>query len=163
MAGSTTKDQDLLISFVDALDAVEDVPQGVDHSQIFRGVHADQWSGFCRRIQEKKVKPTCAIDFQYLDKRGLNLSKEDALLMRMYCYKDLTWHDDPSTPLPACIPSGAHECRLVLHVHTLKRWGDRHRMSLKERVDEASIPQHAFFLFAAIAYIHGTCLRHVLA
>ncbi len=73
------------------------------------------WREFCKR----DVTPTCVLDFAYADhgRGGLNLSPDDRLLERLYCFEDL--EDDMHLLL------GGRRRRVILKVHTLRKWRER--------------------------------------
>jgi hypothetical protein len=71
------------------------------------------WREFCERVRQRDVAPTRVLDFPYTDRghEGLNLSPENRLLERLYCFEDRK--DD------------IHLRRVILKVHTLHKWGER--------------------------------------
>jgi hypothetical protein len=71
------------------------------------------WREFCERVRQRDVAPTRVLDFAYTDRghEGLNLSPENRLLERLYCFEDRK--DD------------IHLRRVILKVHTLHKWGER--------------------------------------
>eukprot|EP00802_Teleaulax_amphioxeia_P007401 Tamp_07407.p1 GENE.Tamp_07407~~Tamp_07407.p1 ORF type:complete len:797 (+),score=226.18 Tamp_07407:307-2391(+) len=86
-------------------------------------IHEDEaerrayWREFCRR----NVAPTCVLDFPFADHGAdhgrLNLSGDERLLERLYCFEDR--EDDAHQLL------GGERRRVILKVHTLLKWGDR--------------------------------------
>jgi CHAT domain-containing protein/tetratricopeptide (TPR) repeat protein len=82
------------------------------------------WRDFCKR----KVAPTCVLDFAYQDSKnndGLRLvSDDDKLLERMYCFEDLE--------------DGGKQRRVILKVHTLRKWKDRNRVKLSKRASKVT-------------------------
>ena len=86
-------------------------------------IHEDEaerrayWREFCRR----NVAPTCVLDFPFADHGAdhgrLNLSGDERLLERLYCFED---HEDDAHQL-----LGGERRRVILKVHTLLKWGDR--------------------------------------
>ena len=90
---------------------------------VTRSLSSSQWDDFCRQVREGTVDATCIIDFPFADKGplGLNLAGEDRLLERMYCFG-----------------SGTHT-RVVVHAHTLLRWGDRSNVKPKMRADRITL------------------------
>jgi len=77
------------------------------------------WDGFCKSARKGGVAPTVVIDFPFADQGGLNLQGGQRLLERMYVFKDV---------------SAGSDRRVVLHVHTPLRWGERGGVTLQERV-----------------------------
>jgi CHAT domain-containing protein/tetratricopeptide (TPR) repeat protein len=73
------------------------------------------WREFCKR----DVAPTCVLDFAYVDHGhgGLNLSDDDSLLERLYCFEDR--EDNMHLLL------GGRRRRVILKVHTLRKWRER--------------------------------------
>ena len=86
-------------------------------------IHEDEaerrayWREFCRR----NVAPTCVLDFPFADHGAdhgrLNLSGDERLLERLYCFED---HEDDAHQL-----LGGERRRVILKVHTLLKWGNR--------------------------------------
>jgi CHAT domain-containing protein len=86
-------------------------------------IHEDEaerrayWREFCRR----DVAPTCVLDFPFADHGAdhgrLNLSGDERLLERLYCFED---HEDDAHQL-----LGGERRRVILKVHTLLKWGSR--------------------------------------
>ena len=86
-------------------------------------IHEDEaerrayWREFCRR----DVAPTCVLDFPSAyygaDHGRLNLSGDERLLERLYCFED---HEDDAHQL-----LGGERRRVILKVHTLLKWGSR--------------------------------------
>jgi len=86
-----------------------DVPEEASAEGVpDRGFDGKDFGSFCKRVQAGRVTPTCVIDFAYEAKGILNLVGDDRQLERMYCF------DDEHA-----------KSRVVLHVHTPFRWGDR--------------------------------------
>jgi hypothetical protein len=83
------------------------------------------WEGFCKSVRKGEVSATVVIDFPYADQvdGGLNLKGGDRLLERMYVFKDDSEGDDR---------------RVVLHVHTPLRWGQRGGVTVQERVKQVT-------------------------
>ncbi|KAJ1496142.1 hypothetical protein T484DRAFT_2760437 [Baffinella frigidus] len=77
------------------------------------------WGDFCKSARKGDVHATVVIDFPYADEGGLNLESDDRLLERMYVFKDESQGDDK---------------RVVMHVHTPRRWVERGGGTLQERV-----------------------------
>ena len=109
-----------------ALDAIAatDAAEALDAGAATRSFDGGRdWQAFCRRVAEGAATPSCVIDFPYADTGagGLNLQGDDRLLERMVCFHDRQ--------------RGAPEAWLVVvHVHTLLRWGDRLRLTAAERL-----------------------------
>ena len=61
-------------------------------------------------------------------KQHLNLSKEEALLERFYCFED---YDDVK------VLGGARR-RVILKVHTLTKWAERTSVRLWERANKVT-------------------------
>ena len=89
--------------------------------------HPREWGQFCQRVLKGTATPSCVIDFPYADagQRGLNLQGDDRLLERMFCFHD-PLDQDPSRRM------------VVLHVHTLLRWGDRMQWTAASRLQEVT-------------------------
>ncbi|KAJ1484587.1 hypothetical protein T484DRAFT_1796551 [Baffinella frigidus] len=81
------------------------------------------WDGFCKSARMGNVTPTVIIDFPYADQGGLDLAGDQRLLERMYVFKDTSEGDGK---------------RVVLHVHTPLRWGERGGVTLQERVKKVT-------------------------
>jgi hypothetical protein len=79
------------------------------------------WREFCTR----DVAPQCVLDFPFPDHGGLDLSPDDMLLERLYCFED---HEDDTNLL-----LGRNRRRVILKVHTLRKWKER-EIKLYERV-----------------------------
>jgi len=77
------------------------------------------WDGFCTSARKGGVEATVIIDFPYADQGGLDLEGDQRLLERMYVFKDA---------------SAGSDRRVVLHVHTPLRWGERGGVTVQERV-----------------------------
>ena len=90
-----------------------------EESSTKRQLNFYSWGDFCKSARTGGVEATVVIDFPYADEGGLNLDRDDRQLERMYVFKDVSQGDDK---------------RVVLHVHTPIRWGDRGGMTLQERV-----------------------------
>jgi len=71
-----------------------------------------EWNDFCQQVRVGKASPSCVIDFAYSDRTELNLTGNNRLLERMYCFHD-----------PHCGP--CTQLLVVIHAHTLMTWGDR--------------------------------------
>ena len=84
----------------------------------------DQWRSFCGRVLLKQVAATAVIDFPFADMDGLKLVGDARLVERAYVF------DDPSFNAGA---AGQEETRVVLHVHTLGKWGDRDKSAAEQR------------------------------
>ena len=82
---------------------------------------------FCDRVKSNQATPSCVIDFPYADKGqgGLNKLGDDRLLERMFCFHDRAV-DTPDQWL------------VVVHVHTLLRWGDRLQFKTAERLQSVT-------------------------
>jgi len=103
-------------SFLDLIQQTNSVEEGFpDDPQ--RSLNASQWERVCERIQRGDVKATCIIDFPYADAGNLNLEGGERLLERMYCFAD------------------GPEIRIVLHVHTIQKWGRRGEIPFERRAD----------------------------
>ena len=63
-------------------------------------------------------------------KQHLNLSKEEALLERFYCFQD--FEDDRHLVL------GGARRRVILKVHTLTKWAERKSVRLWERANKVT-------------------------
>ena len=63
-------------------------------------------------------------------KQHLNLSKEEALLERFYCFQD--FEDDRHLVL------GGARRRVILKVHTLTKWAERKSVRLLERANKVT-------------------------
>ena len=96
----------------------------------------DYWREFCRR-KESMIRTTCIIDFPYADigphdslmpttyeedngeeRFKLNLSGDNRLLERLYCFEDL------GDMCEDHVVKGKRR-RVILKVHTLRKWGER--------------------------------------
>ena len=66
------------------------------------------------------------LDFAYKDRgqKGLNLSDNDKLLERLYCFKVLE--------------DGGQQRRVILKVHTLLKWRDRYQVKLSNRASKVT-------------------------
>ena len=109
-----------------ALDAIAatDVTEALDAGAATRSFDSGRdWQAFCRRVEQRTATPSCVIDFQYADngEHGLNLQGDDRLLERMYCFHDPLVRDP-------------RKWLVVVHVHTLVRWGDRLQWKTAERL-----------------------------
>jgi len=65
------------------------------------------------------------LDFPFPDHGGLDLSVDDMMLERLYCFED---HGDDTH-----LHLGRHRRRVILKVHTLRKWKER-EIKLYERV-----------------------------
>ncbi|KAJ1487835.1 hypothetical protein T484DRAFT_2180788 [Baffinella frigidus] len=91
-----------------------------------RQLQPSGWTSFYKNWDKKvlsgAVVPTCVIDFPFADRptptnpHGLNLQGDDRHLERMYCFKEVD-----------------EDTRVVIHVHTLVRWGDRGKLHPNSR------------------------------
>eukprot|EP00282_Hemiselmis_andersenii_P041192 CAMPEP_0172058762 /NCGR_PEP_ID=MMETSP1043-20130122/7033_1 /TAXON_ID=464988 /ORGANISM="Hemiselmis andersenii, Strain CCMP441" /LENGTH=1874 /DNA_ID=CAMNT_0012718341 /DNA_START=132 /DNA_END=5752 /DNA_ORIENTATION=- len=94
---------------------------------------------FLGRVVHGEAKPTRIIDFAYGDKDHLGLQGEEKLLERCYCFQDTVAgvkrggggepvaDDDGWSVAAKKGKPKAKDCaeRVILHVHTLVKWGDR--------------------------------------
>ena len=97
-----------------------------EETSTTRQLNFYSWGDFCKSVRTGGVEVTVVIDFPYADSNspgGLNLKGDDRQLERMYVFKDVIQGDDT---------------RVVLHVHTPIRWGDRGDVTLQERVKNVS-------------------------
>ena len=103
-----------------ATDAAEDPDPGAVARSFDSG---KDWQAFAQRVKQGKATPSCVIDFPYADngKNGLNLKDDDRLLERMFCFHDRA----VGTP---------DQWLVVVHVHTLLRWGDRGTVAAAKRL-----------------------------
>ena len=114
-----------------ALEAIRatDVAEALDPGAVTRSFNhnGEDWQAFAQRVQQGKATPSCVIDFPYADngKNGLNLEGDDRLLERMFCFHDRA----VGTP---------DQWLVVVHVHTLLRWGDRLRFKTAERLQSVT-------------------------
>ena len=113
-----------------ALDAIAatDAGEALDAGAATRSVDSGRdWQAFCSRVHHGTATPSCVIDFPYADngEHGLNLHGDDRLLERMYCFHD-PLDRDPRRSL------------VVVHVHTLLRWGDRLQWKTAERLQKVT-------------------------
>eukprot|EP00961_Rhodomonas_salina_P130700 1759491-Rhodomonas_salina.3 len=109
-----------LIKATDGKDALETAATDAPDAAVRSLVHCE-WGTFVKRLKSKKVSISCIIDFPFQDNGHgkLNLEGDDRYLERMYCFADA---EDESV-------------RVVLHAHTLLKWGKRNDVEIKHRAD----------------------------
>ena len=96
--------------------------QPIEHIYEDKEERLQYWRQFWARLcTREKVELKCILDFPYADYgpdgRGLNLSGDNRLLERLYCFED---HEDATHQL-----FGGERRRVILKVHTFRKWGDR--------------------------------------
>ena len=94
--------------------------QPIEHIYEDKEERLQYWRQFWARLcTRKKVELKCILDFPYADygSDGLNLSGDNRLLERLYCFED---HEDDTHQL-----FGGKRRRVILKVHTFRKWGDR--------------------------------------
>jgi hypothetical protein len=85
-----------------------------------------EWWDFVDRVVEGRARASSVLIFPFADNvtGGLNLSGDARLLEKMYCFHD------PEAGAPT-------DFLVVVHVHTLRTWGERTMWAAK-RLDEAT-------------------------